>query len=1101
MTPLRLAGGRRRRRVATDDPGDAAASSRRRRIDFDPEGASRAGRRPPPPAAGAARPARAAARHRPGRSTCGCRSARRPSSAARRSASRASPGGSTRSRCIPTAAASTPHRPTAASGTPPTAARTWRSLGGFAATDTARDQAAGPPPRLRRDRRRLGGRREADDEVFVGTGETHHFDRDIGRSPASRCGGIGILVGHGPAGVERPPTRGRARRRTWSARGVYRIALQPGGTGVVAATTIGLFQRPAGGGLDVDWTRVAGTPFDDARRRSAPTSCGRPATAPAGPNACGSGSTTATSAGLWVRDDGADQLHATVATPGSLAAARRARGLRRRPTRSTCSTTRPTAPAAAPVPRAAPPARRRRSRTVVAGVPNVLRTPGLLRHRDGRRSRRLPNRVVLGGATFNADRTRTARTLRQTTARSSSPTSPTTRRHADVRPSRRRSRWSASASTPMSTTSVLRNNGNRLWAACDGGVFRIRPARRGQVGFFAAQRRPVGHRVELRGRPPDAARATSSPACRTTASSSAPRAACGGTTGAATAAASSSTRCSPTATSASTSGAAGRLVGRRRDRRCRGDARAAPASRRPSDASAFYSTPAAIAHAAAPRRQPTDVGQILIGTTRVWYTEDFGTTWVTLPTGTDPLAGRPDRRRTPSASRSRCAAGRARTWRGSCGEGRAASATPARPARDAARRAGHVDREPLILRRGVKNKKDEHRRRRPDPRRRRVDRHRRQPRTRRRRRRPAAEQRGTKGAVYLGTIGHPDNDRRRHAVVVRRRRRRGTRPACAASRRRAGTGDGDRLRPGAPRRGVRRHDGRRVAGRRARCTAPTRRLGLAPRVNGLPEAAVEDLASSATAGCACCGRRSPPAACGSCASTSPTSRTSPTCAPTTTTCATAPRAVADEARRRAATARGTAAPTCGRAVASAATAARRPRCRGRRGALPTTTRACAASRPRCARAPATRGSGRPACGTPTSTRCCATSARPCAVAAGGERQHGVHRRRCLRVLEHERDGRPRRPPSRGSTSRRRPPTVRHDLTRTSTAPRSSRRAIAAATSCRLPAGPVQGRRRRPPSRVRQPPGCRRAGHPAALVRPADEEHGPMERRHDVVRSR
>ena len=57
-------------------------------------------------------------------------------------------------------------------------------------------------------------------------------------------------------------------------------------------------------------------------------------------------------------------------------------------------------------------------------------------------------------------------------------------------------------------------------------------------------------------------------------------------------------------------------------------------------AAAFYSQAASIAHhrtTVAPAAP--DVGQIIIGTRRVWYTEDFGTTWVTLPTATDPLPG------------------------------------------------------------------------------------------------------------------------------------------------------------------------------------------------------------------------------------------------------------------------------------------------------------------------------------------------------------------------------------------------------------------------------------------------------------------------------
>jgi hypothetical protein len=56
------------------------------------------------------------------------------------------------------------------------------------------------------------------------------------------------------------------------------------------------------------------------------------------------------------------------------------------------------------------------------------------------------------------------------------------------------------------------------------------------------------------------------------------------------------------------------------------------------DASAFYSAPAAGLHTR-PGAPPVTVGQILIGTTRVWMTQDFGASWATLPTGTD--AGQP----------------------------------------------------------------------------------------------------------------------------------------------------------------------------------------------------------------------------------------------------------------------------------------------------------------------------------------------------------------------------------------------------------------------------------------------------------------------------
>jgi hypothetical protein len=50
-----------------------------------------------------------------------------------------------------------------------------------------------------------------------------------------------------------------------------------------------------------------------------------------------------------------------------------------------------------------------------------------------------------------------------------------------------------------------------------------------------------------------------------------------------------------------------------------------------SSAAPFYTQPAAIGHTRAGAR----IGQFLMGTSRPWYTDDFGTTWATLPTGTD----------------------------------------------------------------------------------------------------------------------------------------------------------------------------------------------------------------------------------------------------------------------------------------------------------------------------------------------------------------------------------------------------------------------------------------------------------------------------------
>jgi len=52
-------------------------------------------------------------------------------------------------------------------------------------------------------------------------------------------------------------------------------------------------------------------------------------------------------------------------------------------------------------------------------------------------------------------------------------------------------------------------------------------------------------------------------------------------------------------------------------------------------AAAFYMLPATIGHT----RGGAPIAQMLIGTARPWYTDDYGVTWSTLPTGTDAFTG------------------------------------------------------------------------------------------------------------------------------------------------------------------------------------------------------------------------------------------------------------------------------------------------------------------------------------------------------------------------------------------------------------------------------------------------------------------------------
>ena len=276
--------------------------------------------------------------------------------------------------------------------------------------------------------------------------------------------------------------------------------------------------------------------------------------------------------------------------------------------------------------------------------------------------------------------------------------------------------------------------------------------------------------------------------------------------------------------------------------------------------------------------------------TASWYTEDWATTLGHPADGRRP-ARRRQLRREPGRFGEPITVCR---WQSPdvawvLGEQQARALVRACPARDDAGRPAPGAAQP-ILRKGVEEQEGRHVGRGPDPRRGGVDRHRRQPRPATP---PASAARAQGRACTSAPSATPTNDGRRHAVVVRRHRH--VAPDRPARPRASGTGDGDRLRPGEPRRGVRRHHGRRVAGQRD-AQPTTRRRGTGePLVNGLPEAAVEDLVALQR-------RRAPPAARRRSPSRgvwelrldAPTSPTSPTCAPTTTTCATASRAVATQ---------------------------------------------------------------------------------------------------------------------------------------------------------------------------------------------------------------
>jgi hypothetical protein len=611
----------------------------------------------------------------------------------------------------------------------------WRSLGGFAPTLTA--EINRPVQRHACGAIHVTfGATEADDDVYVGTGETTH---DPNGQPGRSLRGIGVLFAHGPAASAAPNPWLREAKNLLFA-GVNRFAVEPGGTTVVAATTIGLLQRPDPAVADNDWARVAGTPFNALTDHC--TDVLWTAAAGAAPARLWVWVMTGANAGLWVRDSG-EVNFTKIATPGS-AASRAVLAASTPPNQVYALNDRGAGVAPAlyqisSVAAAKPPA------VAVAGVPNVLGRQGfydiaLTVHPAN------ANRVVLGGSTFNAA------TLDGIAMNGDG---------AVVSGDIGLVAGVLTFGTPAPFTMIgvgvhadvhdleYSNAGARLWASCDGGVYRSDAPTR-QVGFVPCN---TGLAIV------EADYIATHPTCE------------GHVV----------TGLQDNGVIARGSNGVWRHVGvgdgggvafdpLRPDRFIRQHYKGFWSSSDPSftatamltrlgvfasaehAASAFYSTAASIAHhrASVPPAAP-DVGQIIVGTTRVWYTENFGANWVTLPTGTNPLHGSPNQ----DAFGEKITVCR---WQSPdvawiLGEGRLMRYART-PGSDAAVAPGRWDRE-TIIKKGVKNKKDTTSADGPirdsavwtdiavnlDP-------------------GPPLQppvQHGTRGAMYLGTVGKADN--------------------------------------------------------------------------------------------------------------------------------------------------------------------------------------------------------------------------------------------------------------------------------------------------------------------------------------------------------
>ena len=178
----------------------------------------------------------------------------------------------------------------------------WRSLGGLAATDTAGINR----PAHRNACHAIAvswGVDEVGDEVWVGTGDV---SSKIDGQPGHSVGGIGILHAVGPATPSGLPDPWKREANNLIGRGVYQIALEPGGTGVIAATPEGLFKRPPNGGENVPWVRIAAAPFDTLSARCSDLLWS--AADASGPVRLWVWVAEGSNAGLWWRDTGVSPL-------------------------------------------------------------------------------------------------------------------------------------------------------------------------------------------------------------------------------------------------------------------------------------------------------------------------------------------------------------------------------------------------------------------------------------------------------------------------------------------------------------------------------------------------------------------------------------------------------------------------------------------------------------------------------------------------------------------------------------------------------------------------------------------------------------------------
>jgi hypothetical protein len=489
------------------------------------------------------------------------------------------------------------------------------------------------------------GTTEGDDLVFLGTGEVTH---PMGGEPGNSEGGIGILVGDKPTKSADPDPWVREAPNLVN-NGVFAVAREPGGTTTIAATRTGLFQRPAAPGKDVNWERPTAQPFNTLADECSdilwtPANGGSPARlwvwVKSGANA-----------GLWVRDMNAggpanfSPVAVDAASSYGYNAGRGCLATSTPPTQvwvhndqgsgNAPGLFRVTNPASGVGPAIA---------MGVVGVPNILRDSGFYNIAIAVDPAN-PNRVALAGS-FLGDPRDPADILLVTTLDGAKRSYDASIVVADVAPDPGNANQLTYglAATPFTLVGVgvhpdvhalaYSNGGARLWTGCDGGVFRSdRPTR--SAGFFpcnnglsisesnyiAVHPRCEGNIV--------AGLQDNGVVART--SSGAWQMRFKGDGGGVVMNAADPTQFMAQYVQGTwkfdPSVGTGPLV--------RGGTMVGE-----DGASAFYSSAASIAHVrSSPPAANANFSQTIVGTTRLWYTDDFGSSWTTLPTGTDPLPG------------------------------------------------------------------------------------------------------------------------------------------------------------------------------------------------------------------------------------------------------------------------------------------------------------------------------------------------------------------------------------------------------------------------------------------------------------------------------